>query len=37
MSADRNSLHTVTATAANLEGPQEKLVAEDSPIDLPHG
>jgi hypothetical protein len=36
MSADRNSLQTVIATAADLENP-EGLLGEDSPIYLPYG
>jgi hypothetical protein len=32
MSADTNSLHRSVAKVANLEGPEEELVAEDSPI-----
>jgi hypothetical protein len=32
MSADTNALHRSVAKVANLEGPEEALVAEDSPI-----
>jgi hypothetical protein len=41
MSADTNALHRSIAKVSNLEGPEEELVAEDSPITqgqyyLPH-
>jgi hypothetical protein len=32
MSADTNSLHRSVTKVANLEGPEEEYVAEDSPI-----
>jgi hypothetical protein len=35
MSADTNALHRSFAKVANLEGPEEELVAENSPIRLP--
>jgi hypothetical protein len=35
MCVEINALHRSVTKVANLEGPEEELVAEDSPIRLP--